>query len=154
MEEIKNTTTTEEQNPADVYAQQIAELKANTVPRDRYERLEAEKNALAKQLREQPMPEPAPKPEKPKADIEALKKQLGRPNLTDLETWEAHQKLREAALEQGLRDPYLPTSKEYSPTQADEERAQRVYDFVNTIIEEADGDPKLFASLMKARVRK
>lgn len=115
-EEIITTTTpggeTTTTNNPDTYADYIAaieDLKANTVAKVDYDRLQQEKKGLLESLvrgGRVDTPQEAPKP----VDTNKLRKELYGPecNLSNLKYWEKTLELRDAVIKETGKDPFLP----------------------------------------------
>ena len=137
--------TTEFDNTED-YIQAIADLKANTVSKESYMKLKAENKRLISNLVAGSQEESIPKKEK--ADIGQLRKELfdRDSSKTNLDYVSKSLQLREALLESGAKDPFLPWGKQIAPTKADEEAATRVAEALQECVDYADGDPAVFNS--------
>ena len=142
--------TTVEQPEVD-YIQAIADLKANTVSKDSYEKLKAENQKLLKSIINGEAID-ASEIVNNKPDIKELRQQLfgGDTNMTNLEFVSKTLELRNALLEAGEDDPFLPKGHEVALTGADYERAERVAAVFQECVDIADGNSDLFtAELMK-----
>lgn len=137
--------TTEVDNTED-YIQAIKDLKDNTVSREAYLKLKAENKRLISNLVEGNQDESAP--QKEKADIGKLRRDLfdRDSSKTNLDYVSKSLQLRDALLERGDKDPFLPWGKQIAPTQADEEAANRVAQALQDCVDYADGDPAVFNS--------
>lgn len=137
--------TTELDNTED-YIQAINDLKANSVSRESYMKLKAENKKLISNLIEGKQEESFPKKEK--ADIGQLRKELfdRDTSKTNLDYVSKSLQLRDALLERGDKDPFLPWGKQIAPTKADEEAASRVAEALQECVDYADGDPAVFNS--------
>lgn len=138
--------TTELENTNEDYIQAIADLKANTVSKESYLKLKAENKRLINSLVEGTQEASIPKKEK--VDIGQLRKELfdRDSSQTNLEYVSKSLQLRDALLERGEKDPFLPWGKQIAPTKADEEAATRVAQALQECVEYADGDPAVFNS--------
>ena len=128
------------------YIDQINNLKENTVPKEKYEKLKADNKKLLESLIKGEQL-PIPPQEKPK--IEEMRKKLLNPGkqLTNLEYIENLLALREAILEEGGHDPFVATpTRGYTPPQESYDAAEQAALLFQHCIEYADGDSSLFTS--------
>jgi hypothetical protein len=109
-------------------------------------KLKAENKRLISNLIEGTQDESLPKKEK--VDIGQLRKELfdRDASKTNLDYVSKSLQLREALLERGDKDPFLPWGKQIAPTKADEEAANRVAEALQECVDYADGDPAVFNS--------
>lgn len=137
---------TNELDNTEDYIQAINDLKANSVSRESYMKLKAENKRLISNLIEGKQEESLPKKEK--VDIGQLRKELfdRDTSKTNLDYVSKSLQLRDALLERGDKDPFLPWGKQIAPTKADEEAASRVAEALQECVDYADGDPAVFNS--------
>lgn len=137
---------TNELDNTEDYIQAINDLKANSVSRESYMKLKAENKRLISNLIEGKQEESLPKKEK--VDIGQLRKELfdRDASKTNLDYVSKSLQLRDALLERGDKDPFLPWGKQIAPTKADEEAASRVAEALQECVDYADGDPAVFNS--------
>lgn len=143
-DEIKN----EEQTPEMDYVAAIQELRDKSVPKEQYAKLKEENQKLLKSLingETIEAPEASSGP-----DVTELRKELfgGDAQLTNLEYVTKTLELRDALIEQGKPDPFLPFGHQIAPTAQDIEAANRVAKVMKECVEDADGDSALFTSLL------
>ncbi len=132
------------------YIEAINELKANTVSKDQYNKLKAENKQLLDTLVKggQIENKVAEKP-----DIEKLRQDLfGNQNLTNLEYCEKALQLRDALIEQGEADPFLPSGSHANVSNEDIAAANNVADQLKEIVDYADGDPEVFTMELQRRM--
>lgn len=136
-----------ENNEVD-YIQAIKELKENTVSRDAYMKLKNENKKLISNLVEGNFENA---PVKEKVDIGQLRKELFNKDksFTNLEYIDKALKLREAMIDQGQNDPFLPMGKQISPTDNDIATANKVARVLQECVDYADGNPAVFQSEMQ-----
>lgn len=137
--------TTIENNEVD-YIQAIQDLKANSVPKEQYLKLKQENKKLIQNLVEgtsEVSGAPAPK-----ADVDQLRKDLFKrdTSMTNLTYIDNALKLREALIERGDKDPFLPWGHQISPTDADISTANKVASILQECVDYADGDASVFQS--------
>lgn len=128
--------------------QEVKEMKANSVPKDQYERVLAERNKLVKAAIDERLPEK--KEEKPgRPDIKTLKKELYGPDshLTNMDYIQKTLQLRDAIIEEGGVDPFLPAE----PSEEDRIEADKTARFFKENLEQANGSPEVFQALIQAR---
>lgn len=136
-----------EQSAADI----IAEMRANTVSKDKYNKAMEENRKLMKALANGESLTPEEAPNTP--DLEELKKALFSEDngLNNLEYIEKALQLRDAVLEAGGDDPFLPYGPKYVPDDNDISTANRVADVLKQCVEYADGDSMLFTNELQRR---
>lgn len=136
-------------NEAD-YIEQIRNLRENTVSREEYERLRADNKKLIGALARG---EHIESRNDQKQDLSDLRKKvIDADNQSNLEYVQNVLKLREAVIESGERDPFLPYGKKIVPTAMDVEAANRVASVLEECVERADGDSALFTSELQRRM--
>lgn len=145
-ENITNTNQETENTEID-YISAINELKANTVDREKYNKLKDENQRLLDtlvsggQLEQEKIT--------PKETAEDLRKALygnGCDGLSNLDYWDKTLKLREMVIESGKPDPFLPQGKNVVATDTDRAAAQKVAEVVKRCIDVADGDSLVFTN--------
>lgn len=134
------------------YINAINELKQNTVSKDQYDKLRAENKQLLDtlvnggQLTQHPLAE--------KADIAALRQGLfERHDLTNLEYCKRTLELRNALIEDGQQDPFLPVGSNVRIEDSDYVIAERVAGVMQECVDEANGDSALFTALLQNRLQ-
>ena len=150
-EELTNVSG-EEMSGADAdYLAAIQELKNNSVSKELYQKLKTENKKLLDTLVaggsiESPV-------QKPKADIDALRKKLYNKDvqLSNLEYVEASLELREALLEAGEPDPFLPIGSRISPTPEETLQAENAAQVYRECIEYAEGNSEVFTNELMRR---
>lgn len=146
-EEILDQQGTEQEPD---YIQQIEDLRANSVSRADYDKLKAEHNRAMNALINGGQID-TPKAEK--VDKDALRKELfGQDSgLSNLEYWQKTLTLRQAIIDDGGNDPFLPYGQKIAPTAEDVEAANRVAKVVQECIDYADGDSRIFTNELDRR---
>ena len=145
------TTTVEEMNN-EQYIAAIEEMKANTVSRDAYNKLRNENKQLLDALvsgKEIPQ-EPVAKP-----TVGELRKKLFNTDcdLSNLEYVETALSLRDALIESGERDPFLPYGEKVDITSEQIELAEKVAAGLKDMVEFADGDSGVFSAEYQRKVK-
>ena len=153
-EKLTNETGTEVVDNTD-YIAAINELKANSVDRSKYDALKAENKKLLQAVVNGQQIEGQVQAEQP--GIDELRSKLFRSednSLTNLEYIDTALKLREALIEKGDPDPFVPTGSKYNPTQSDYEKAERVATILQEMVDDSQGDPHVFLNEYQRRVKK
>ena len=144
LEEQKKQT--EETHDADYYIEAIKSLKENSVDRDKYDAKVAENKKLVEALvNGEQLEKGGDLPEK-KSAAEIRNELFGKgsENLSNLDYWSKALDLREAILDEGGEDPFLPWGHKIAPTQDDIAAVDRVVKGVQSCIDYADGDSQIF----------
>lgn len=140
------------ENPEVDYIETINQLKQNTVAKDQYNKLKEENQRLLKSIING---EEIDVTEHVGVDVNQLRKDLyslDAPEMTNLEFWEKTLALRNAIIESGADDPFLPKGHQITPTVKDYEVAERVAGTVQECIDRANGDPIAFTSYLQQRM--
>ena len=124
--------------------QAINELKQNSVSKEDYNKVVAEKNKYLKALIDGNQVAEVPKKEP--VDIDGLRKELfsGEKDLTNLEYAKKALELRDAIIERDGVDIFVGRGSKLTPTDEDYEAAQRVADGFQQCIDVAQGDSEIF----------
>ena len=155
LEEEISVTGTVEDNTQD-YIAAIKELKQNSVDRSEYDKLRAEnKKLIDAVVNGQPGQEEQVVVRHSKEQIDDLRNDLFNSprELNNLEFITKTMELREALMENGEPDPFLPVGKQISPTRDDIEGAEKVAQVYKECIEYAEGDSEVFTNELMRRTR-
>lgn len=150
-----SVTGTVEDNTQD-YLAAIKELKQNSVDRSEYDKLRAEnKKLIDAVVNGQPGQEEPVASKHSKEQIDDLRNELfnSPKELNNLEYITKAMELREALMENGEPDPFLPVGKQISPTRDDLEGAEKVAQVYKECIEYAEGDSEVFTNELMRRTR-
>ena len=156
-EAIKETPSVSEQNnvenDSNHYIEAIKEMKANTVDKEAYLKLKEENKQLLNSLvnGEEIKGQDAEQ----KESIEELRSKLfgtKRKDLNNLDFVENALKLRNALMEAGQTDPFVPNGSKIKPTDEDFAKAKKVADTLQECVDYADGDPDVFTDELKRRI--
>ena len=150
-----SVTGTVEDNTQD-YLAAIKELKENSVNRSEYDKLRAEnKRLIDAVVNGQPGQEEQVVVKHSKEQIDDLRNDLFNSprELNNLEFITKAMELREALMENGEPDPFLPVGKQISPTRDDIEGAEKVAQVYKECIEYAEGDSEVFTNELMRRTR-
>ena len=155
VEEEISVTGTVEDNTQD-YIAAIKELKQNSVDRSEYDKLRAEnKKLIDAVVNGQPGQEEQVVVRHSKEQIDDLRNDLFNSprELNNLEFITKAMELREALMENGEPDPFLPVGKQISPTRDDLEGAEKVAQVYKECIDYAEGDSEVFTNELMRRTR-
>lgn len=149
MEDEQTTNNEQENND---YIAAITQLRANTVPKDQYDKLKDENSKLLKSLINGDTIEAPTTSNEP--DISQLRQELfgGEALMSDLDYVAKVLELRDALMERGDPDPFLPFGHHVAPTAEDREAANRVAKVLGECVEQADGDSSFFTSLVTREI--
>ena len=150
--EEENVVTVED-NTND-YIEQIKKLKESSVSRDDYDKLKADNKKLIDALASGTQIESKVEQKIDAVEnINNLRKKLFSKgsNLDNLEYCKTAVELRDALIENGDRDPFLPFGHEVVATDSDYESAERVANVMKECIDYADGDPDIFTNELQRR---
>ena len=151
MEELQNVTGVQVEDNTPDYLAAIQELKQNSVDRTKYDELRAENKRLINSIVNGQ--DAGVEVTKEKKDINKLRQELFHPteDLSNLDFAKKTLELREALIENGEGDFFLPIGTHISPTAQDIESAERVAEVLQQCIDYADGDSSLFTSELDRR---
>ena len=154
-EKEKDVSGNVEDNTQD-YLAAIKELKEKSVDRSEYDKLRAEnKRLIDAVVNGQPGQEEQVVVKHSKEQIDDLRNDLFNSprELNNLEFITKAMELREALMENGEPDPFLPVGKQISPTRDDIEGAEKVAQVYKECIEYAEGDSEVFTNELMRRTR-
>ena len=139
------------------YAEAIKDLKEKTVSKEEYDKVVADKKTLIRALSEgQTLPDSGQKENKP--DIKELRQKFlnaGELNLSNAEYIKTALALRQASIESGEGDPFLPTNSRRAPTIVDLQGAEKVAETLQGWLEEAtDEEGRVDEDLLNAQIKK
>ena len=155
-EEFDNSVSQQEDVEQDTnnYIEAIKEMKANSVSKEAYQKLKDEnKQLLDSLINGSQIAIEQMKPEITDEYVNGLRKKLFNPDegLSNLEYAKTATELRDALLEKGEVDPFLPVGHNITPTDEDYVKADRVGQVLKECIEYADGDSELFTNELMRR---
>ena len=151
-ENEQSVSQQENVNDSTDYIEALKEMKQNSVDRATYDKLKSENKQLLDALvngkeiemkREEPV------------DVNQLRKDLFNRDkqMTNLDYVSNALKLREALIERGERDPFLPTGDKVSLTAEHYEKAEQVATVLKECVEFADGDSGIFTAELQRRTK-
>ena len=151
--EEENVNVVVEDNTND-YIDQIKKLKENSVSKDDYNKLKADNKKLIDALANGNQLEGKVEPKIDAVEnINNLRKKLFSKgnDLDNLEYCKTAVELRDALIENGERDPFLPFGHDVVATDSDYESAERVATIMKECIDYADGDSDIFTNELQRR---
>ena len=150
-EEEENVVNVED-NTND-YIAQIKKLKENSVSKDDYEKLRADNKRLIDALASGTQMDVVESKVSTAENINNLRKKLfsKESNLSNLEYCDTALQLRDALIETGEKDPFLPFGHNVVTTESDIETANRVATVMRECIDYADGDSDIFTNELQRR---
>lgn len=130
------------------YLEAINTIKENSVPKEQYIKLKEENKKLLDALVNGGQIE---MDQETSVDVAELRSLLfnGDKELNNLEYITAALKLREAIIERGERDPFLPCGNEIVDTAEMIEKAQNVADVLQECVDFAQGDSGIFTAQLQ-----
>ena len=142
-----------EDNASD-YIEQIKKLKESSVSKDDYDKLKADNKKLIDALANGTQLNDKVEPKIDAVEnINNLRKKLFSKgsNLSNLDYCKTAVELRDALIENGERDPFLPFGHNVVITESDNESAERVASVLKECIDYADGDSDIFTNELQRR---
>lgn len=137
------------------YIETIQKLKETTVSRDDYDRVKAENKKLLDVVvnGNKASLEQTPPPARP--DIKKLREELlnTNNNMSNLEYVEKSLQLRDALIESGQPDPFMPIGHNVQPTEEQARAIERTVDVFRDCIDRAQGDSGVFTAELQRRMR-
>ena len=149
----ENENVVVEDNTND-YIDQIKKLKENSVSKDDYDKLRLDNKRLIDALANGTQIEGVVEPKVSAVDkINELRTKLFSKgnNLNNLEYCKTAVELRDALIENGERDAFLPFGHNVIATESDIETANRVATIMKECIDYADGDSDIFTNELQRR---
>lgn len=152
MEEKEQSVTQQENVEQDTnnYIEAIKEMKANSVSKDAYKKLQDENKKLLESLIAGETIEVPKTTVEEKVDLNALRKHLDETE-SPIDYCKTSLKLHEETLKQLGYNDYLPNGKKIRPTKEDEEKANLFIEQIKECIDYADGDDQLFIQELQRR---
>ena len=149
--ENENVVTVED-NTSD-YIEQIKKLKENSVSKDDYDKLRLDNKRLIDALANGTQVDVVEPKVSAVDKINELRKKLFSKgsNLNNLEYCKTAVELRDALIENGERDSFLPFGHNVVTTESDNETAERVASVLKECIDYADGDSDIFTNELQRR---
>ena len=152
--ELNSVSQQENVNDSIDYIEAIKEMKQNSVDRSTYDKLKSENQRLldalvqGKEIEITNTKEPV--------DINKLRKELfdnRDKNISNLDYVSNALKLRDALLEKGERDPFVPYGDKVTLTAEHFDKANMVAEVLRECVEFADGDSGIFTAELQRRTK-
>lgn len=143
----QGTTQGTEQNESNVdYIEAIKKLRESTVDKSEYDKLKEDNRKLLDSLINGETIDV--QNQKEKVDVNKIRKELFSEDcdMCNLDYISKALDLRDAIIEQGGRDPFLPYGEKIMPTDEDIATAEKVAEALKDCVEYADGDSSIFTS--------
>lgn len=132
------------------YIAAIQELKQNSVDRSKYDQLKAENKKLLDSIVNGTAIE-MPAAEEKKS-IAELREAYLKEDQSNLEYISNTLKLREALIQAGEPDPFLPVGSQIMPTDEDVATANKVASVLQECVDYAEGDSSVFTNELQRRL--
>jgi hypothetical protein len=150
-EEIINNEPIENSMEGEVSAADIiTEMRQNTVPKDKYNKVMEENQKLMRALANGETVQ-VEAPQKPTA-LELHKEWANQEGKSSIQIAKDTLALREAMIDEGLRDPFLPNGKDFVPEAQDLKDAEDVAALLQWAIDGAEGNSGVFNSLLASKI--
>lgn len=141
-DEITTNTNPDTSTEQD-YIDTIAELRRNSVPKADFDKLREDNRKLMQTLAEGGSIE-SQATAKDTRSIDDLRRAIFNDAQSNRQYWQNALDLRDRIIAEGGRDPFLPFSHEYVPTDDDYVTAERVAEGMRHCLEVADGNDAIF----------
>ena len=129
----------------------LQKVKAESVSREEFEKVQKENRELTKAIIEgSPVPQ-SNKPQEKKPELKELAKACLEDGISNLEYAKRAMAYRDAVIDQKGVDPFVPNKHDVSDN--DIERAQAVAEAYKECIEECDGNPEVFNALIASKIK-
>lgn len=148
-DEILENQTQTQDDTTQMYLEQIKELKKNSVTKEQYDKLMEENRNLLKSLVDG-QAQTSTEDEKPSRSTEEILKDFNA-DTSNLDHIKYVMELHNKRLEEGIND-FVPQGHQISPSDEDIRDAKQVEDFLNDLIETADGNADVFNNEYQRRV--
>lgn len=152
LEQSNSVSQQENLDDTNQYIEAIREMKQNSVSKEAYNKLKEENKQLldafinGKQITIEQSKQPV--------DVSLLRKKLSDIDnpMSNLEYAKTAVELRDALIDQGEMDPFLPIGHQITPTDEDITKAEKVATVLRECIDYADGDSELFTNELQRRM--
>lgn len=144
----ENVTQETQENDSQYLIDTINEMKQNMVSKEKYDRLVAENKGLADALKTGQQVTLV-EPEK-EVDIDELRAELyggsRSKTMPNIEYVQKTLQLRQALIDKGEPDPFMPNGHEYQYDQRDQDTANLIADTLQQCLDRAQGDNNVFTA--------
>ena len=145
-------TAQEEEPNASSYIEALAKIRESMVDKSKYDKLAEDNKKLVEALANgSHFEEEEQESMEPSSEIAKRIFKNSKRYRNDLEFFTDALAYRDALIEEGQVDPFLPFNHDYSPDESDVQKAQDIADALKECVEYAQGDPKLFTSELMRR---
>ena len=154
--ELTSVSSEETSNDSADYIHALNELKQNSVSREQYEKLKNENKELLNTLingGQVEMIDPSTKPSIQELRNELFSKDAAEKGMTNLEFVSKSLELRDAIIESGGTDPFLPVGKGIELTRDDYEAAEFTAQQFRECIDIAQGNSEVFTNELMRRTQ-
>ena len=150
-DEERKVVTGEEVVDNTDYIAAIKELKQNSVDRQKYDQVVAEKKALLDAL---VSGEEVQVPNASRRTNEEIRKEMFTQNsgLSNIQYAKDALELRENLISEGKPDPFVPIGRQYTPTDDDIACANKVATILQECIDYSEGDNAVFTNELQRRM--
>lgn len=148
-DELNNVSEQENVNDSIDYIEALKEMKQNSVSKADYDKIKEENKRLLKSLVNGETVQQTVEP----VDVNKLRAELydSDESYSNLEYITKTLQLRDAIIENGGPDPFLPVGQRISPTNEDIATANHVAEIFKECVEYANGDNAVFTNELQRR---
>ena len=161
MQENENKRNEEDVVDNTDYIAAIKELKENSVSKDKYDALMAERKQLIDSIVNGQEDDAQVDTPELGSRLDYYRKYKENNFNSNLEYWDNLCKLRRATIAEYGADPTVtgnygltPEGEKVEPAYGETEAMESAFDIIENMIKEADGDPRYFDALMQSSVQK
>ena len=160
MQENENKRNEEDVVDNTDYIAAIKELKENSVSKDKYDALIAERKQLIESIVNGQQDEAQEETPEIGSRLDYYRKYKENKFNSNLEYWDNLIKLRKATIAEYGADPTVtgnygltPEGEKVEPAVGEPEAMEKAFEIIENMIKEADGDPRYFDALMQSAVK-
>ena len=160
MQENENKRNEEDVVDNTVYIDAIKELKENSVSKDKYDALIAERKQLIESIVNGQQDEAQEETPEIGSRLDYYRKYKENKFNSNLDFWDNMIKLRKATIAEYGADPTVtgnygltPEGEKVEPAYGEPEAMENAFNTIENMIKEADGDPRYFDALMQSAVK-
>ena len=160
MQENENKRNEEDVVDNTVYIDAIKELKENSVSKDKYDAIIAERKQLIESIVNGQQDEAQEETPEIGSRLDYYRKYKENKFNSNLDFWDNMIKLRKATIAEYGADPTVtgnygltPEGEKVEPAYGEPEAMENAFNTIENMIKEADGDPRYFDALMQSAVK-
>lgn len=160
MQENENKRNEEDVVDNTDYIAAIKELKENSVSKDKYDALIAERKQLIESIVNGQQDEAQEETPEIGSRLDYYRKYKENKFNSNLDFWDNMIKLRKATIAEYGADPTVtgnygltPEGEKVEPAYGEPEAMENAFNTIENMIKEADGDPRYFDALMQSAVK-